>query len=378
VGLFGLTGPAFRSPADCVVRVDEEEISALYPLLSEVTAECSRQAASTARLVFATQRDEHGAWSVQDKRLLAPWKKIVIEVAFGEYTEELFRGYIREVVADYPAEPGDATVTVECQDDSIALDREQVRLAWGVGSPVDDAQIVSDIAQNHGLSLAEGSGTGLANLVLLQNSTDIQFLQARAQANGYELYFRAGEIYFGPMQLDAEPQPAILVYAGSDTSCVSLSVRSDGHRPNKLAIDLAATEGKDITRKEIVPDLTALGSEPADAGGDGLPEFTWLLSREGSFDEDELTARAQQRVNELSMRITAEGELDGTRYGHVLLPGLPVAIDGAGAWLGGVYYVDQVTHQLDTAGYRQQIRLLRNAYGEDAGGGATDRLAGIR
>ena len=118
---------------------------------------------------------------------------------------------------------------------------------------------------------------------------------------------------------------------------------SDGHLPNKVAFDLAPGAGTEITRKKIVPQLVSLGTEPADAGGDGLKDFTWLLSHEGSFDEDELTARTQGRVNEFALRVRAEGELDGTLYGHVLLPGLPVAVDGPGDWLGGVYYVDRVS-----------------------------------
>lgn len=378
MGLLDLITPALRAPADCVIRVDDQEIAELYPFLREVTAECSRDEASTARLVFETQRDEHGRWTVQDRGILTPWKQIVIEAAFGQHTEELFRGFIREIFADYPAESGAATVTVECQDASLALDREHVRHAWGIDAPTTDGEIVTAIASRHNLTLAIKPGSGLSNLTLYQNSTDIRFLRARAAANGYELYFRAGDLYFGPMQLDAHPQPTIMVYAGLDTNCLSLSVTSDGHLPNKVAFDLSPAAGTEITRKEIGPDLVSLGTEPADAGGEGLKDFTWLLSREGSFDEDELTARAQGRVNEFALRVRAEGELDGTLYGHVLLPGLPVAVDGPGDWLGGVYYVDRVSHRFDLDGYRQQIRLLRNAYGDnlDAGPGV-GRLAGI-
>jgi phage protein D len=388
MGLLDLLTPTFRAPVDCVVLVDDQEIAELYPFLREVTAECSRNEASTARLVFETQRDEHGRWTVQDRGILAPWKRIVIEAAFGQHTEELFRGFIREVLADYPYEAGAATVTVECQDASLALDRLQVRRVWGVDAPTSDGEIVTELASEHGLSFAltPGSrplpptnpGPGLANLILHQNSTDIRFLRARAEANGYELYFRAGAMYFGPMQLQADPQPAIMVYAGLDTNCLSLSVRSDGHLPNQVAIDLAPTEGTEITHKEIAPDLPSLGTDSAEAGGDGLKDFTWLLTHEGSFDEDELTARAQRRANDFALRVRAEGELDGTLYGHVLLPGLPVVVDGPGDWLGGVYYVDRVSHRLNLDGYRQQIQLLRNAYGDnvDAGPGVA-RLAGI-
>ena len=132
MGLPDSSPRTFRAPADCVIRVDDEEIAELYPFLREVTAECSRDDASTARLVFETQRDEHGRWTVQDRGLLAPWKRIVIEAAFGQHTEELFRGFIREILADYPNEFGASTVTVECQDASLALDRQHVRRVWGV------------------------------------------------------------------------------------------------------------------------------------------------------------------------------------------------------------------------------------------------------
>jgi phage protein D len=394
MGLLDLLTPAFRAPADCVIRVDGQEIAELYPFLREVTAECSRDEASTARLVFETQRDEHGRWTVQDRGILAPWKRILIEAAFGQHTEELFRGFIREVLADYPDEAGAATVTVECQDDSLALDRKQMRRVWGVDAqgndaPTSDGEIVTQLAREHELSFAinpdsrgrppTNPAPGLANLILYQNATDIRFLRARAEANGYELYFRAGAMYFGPMRLEVDRQPTILVYAGPDTNCLSLSVTSDGHLPNKVAFDLATTEGTEITHKEIKPDLVSLGTESADAGGDGLKDFTWLLSHEGSFDHDELTARAQRRVNDFALRVRAEGELDGTLYGHVLLPGLPVSVDGPGDWLGGVYYVDRVSHRFNLDGYRQQIQLLRNAYGDnlDASPG-TSRLAGIR
>lgn len=380
MGLFDLltSSRAFRDAADCLVHVDGEELAELYPFLREVSAECAREGASTARLVFETRRDERGRWIVQDSGLLATWKAIVIEVSFGRYTEELFRGYIREVHADYPADPGTATVTIECQDESIALDREHVRRPWGVDVAVDDGLIVDELARRHGLAVVRGSGRGRDNLVLLQDTTDIRFLQARAEANGYELYVRGGAVYFGPMRLDAEAQAPIRVYAGPDTNCLSLAIRSDGHRPDAVALDLAPTRGTEVIHKELAPDLPVLGTTPATAGGAGLRDFTWRLSRDGSLDEAELTGRAQQRVNELSLRVTADGELDGTLYGHVLLPGLPVIVDGTGPRLGGVYYVDSVTHLLSTEGYRQQIRLLRNAYGDAAGGlpGAS-RFAGI-
>ncbi|MCX6629845.1 MAG: hypothetical protein NTW28_19685, partial [Candidatus Solibacter sp.] len=103
-------GGAERVPGDCIILVDNAEITSLYPYLTQVTAEGGRMPASTAALSFESVRGDDGKWAVQDAGLLAPWKAIVIEAAFGDRTEEVFRGVIRDVTADYPNEAGAATV----------------------------------------------------------------------------------------------------------------------------------------------------------------------------------------------------------------------------------------------------------------------------
>ncbi|MFP5284139.1 MAG: hypothetical protein ACLGI9_00210, partial [Thermoanaerobaculia bacterium] len=85
---------------------------------------------------------------------------------------------------------------------------------------------------------------------------------------------------------------------------------------------------------------------------------------------------ARGRANELSMRVRAQGELDGSLYGHVLRVGLPVGVDGIGTTMQGIYYVDSVTHLFNVDGYRESFTLLRNAYGDNLEAG-TSVLAGV-
>jgi len=354
-----------REPAECIVQVDGEEIVDLYPFLVELTVDTARDRAATATLNFDSRRDEHGVWTVQDADILAPWKTIVIEAAFGSDTEEVMRGYIREVSADYPQDAGSTTVTVECQDESLLFDRGHARTVWGGDAPTDDGTIVRTLVSDHGLALDPESGPGLSGLVLNQDGTDIRFLRDRARANGYELIFREGQVYFGPLRLGAEPQATILVYAGQDTHCYHFSARTDGHQPDQVAFDVAAATGAERVERVVTPDLELLGTEAADSTSAGLGDFTWRLTRQGITDEAQLTALAQAKANELSLRVRAEGELDGSRYGHVLRVAEPVGVDGVGDWLGGRYYVDSVTHRFSMDGYRQSFRLLRNAYGDD-------------
>lgn len=366
-----------RDPAECVIQVSGVAIDDLYPLLREVKVECSRDEASAATLVFETRRDERGKWAVQDREVLVPWAPIVISAAFGSRTEEIMRGYIREVRADYPQSSGEATFTVDCQDDSIALDRQHVRRTWGGDSLTNDRQILQELANKYGLRIDPETADGQVGLVLHQNSTDIRFLRTRAEANGYELLFQRGTVYFGPLRLNSTPQPSLLVYAGADSSCQKLSVKSDGHQPTSVAVDIPPAVGTNVIRREIGPNLPLLGPRSAGDTPTGLQPFTWFESRPGAGNEVERVARAQRKANELAMRIQADGEVDGTIYGHVLTVGKPVGVDGLGSWLGGVYYVAHVSHLFNQEGYKQSIKLLRNAYGDNLSSEEEHPLAGV-
>jgi len=354
------------APAECVIKVgaSQTEIVELYPLLTEVVVVMRRAQAATATLKFETRRDEQGRWAIQDAGVFAPWEPLTIEASFGGYREEVMRGFIRQIDANYPLQPGATTVTVECQDESLALDREHIRREWGATTPIGDGNAVREIATRHGLAVDAHNGPGLHGASRHQDSTDIKFLRARAEANGYELIIAEGSVYFGPMRLDAAPQPTILVYAGKDTHCVSLAIRDDGHKPDAVAFDLMQPNGAMGQQSSVKADIPPLGPVQATSADAGLGAFTWRLRGQAGANEAEQRARAVGRANELAMKIIAEGELDSSTYGHVLRIAETVGVDGVGERYGGLYYVDNVTHQFNTSGYRQRFKLLRNAYGD--------------
>ncbi len=365
-----------RQPAECVIELDNSEIDDMYPALVEVVVEADRSRWTTATLVFETRRLEDGSWTVQDDDRFKPWVPVKIEAVFGDEREEVMRGWVREVNADFPAEKGATKVTVTCQDDSLLMDRQHVEQRWGEDSPTTDGQIATQIAQRHGLQMLGSPGEGQTVQDLNQNTTDVRFLQTRAEANGFEILFREGQMHFGEMRLDADPQETILVYAGPDTNCIRFNIRDDGHRPDKVAYQVAAAVGTDEPPVEVEPNLRLLGREPVGSTDAGLDNFVWRPSRRGINDDAQMRAIAQQLANAQSMKIKVDGELDGSLYGHVLRTGEPVGVDGVGDRYSGTYYVDAVTHRFDMHGYLATFRLLRNAYGDDLGG-ADNLLAGI-
>ncbi|HHI92411.1 MAG TPA: hypothetical protein ENK04_02685 [Gammaproteobacteria bacterium] len=372
-----MTAQDFRQPARCKITVDNEELAAeLLSSLVEASVETGRQAASVCTLVFDTLRLEDDTWQVQDAGVFLPWKPFRIEADFGDYAEEIMRGYVREVRSDTPEKMGNAKVIVTCQDESILLDREHIRRVWSTEeAAMSDADIVREIgSDNFDIDAEEG----LTNVSLYQDSTPIQLLRDRAEANGYECYTRAGTLYFKPPQLDGDPQPSIMVYKGERSNCLSFSVRHDGHKPDGIGLIRAADTGTGLENESFTPNLRLLGSEAATSESMGLDPFSWQISRPAGSTLEEARARAQAKANEMAWKIEAEGELDGALYGHVLLTHGPVGVYGVGDTYSGLYYVDQVTHIFAAGGYRQAFKLLRNATGQDSEPESDDALAGVR
>ncbi len=354
-----------RDPSSCVVRIDGNEIDDLYPNMVEVNATLDRRDAAEATLVFETRRMEDGSWNVHDDDRIRPWKTIRIAATFGDREDEIFQGYIRQVKVEFPEEKGAAKVTVTCQDTSILLDRSQRNYRWGDEVPVSDGQIATQILSEAGLSFLDTPGEGMSDLVVQQNETDIKFLAKRARESAYDVFFREGQLYFGAPRMDRSPQPTILIYAGTSTSCVRFDLDDDGHHPDAVIYEIAPDTGNESQETTVTPDLPTLGNEPVSSAGSGTGEFAWRISREGVTNDNQAQQRAQAQANEESMKIKASGELDGVIYGHVLLPGDPVGIDGVGDRYGGRWYVTKVEHRFDMSGYKQTFEVLRNAYGDD-------------
>lgn len=366
----------FRQPAQCRITVDGEEISDLAPYLVEATVETARKQPSVCTLVYDTVRLEDETWQIQDAGIFLPWKPFKIEADFGDYSEEVMRGYVMEVRADTPELMGNAKVIVICQDESLLLDREHIRKVWSrEDESMTDGEIVAEIA---GSNFDVDNEDGLTNISLNQDCTSIQFLRDRAAANGYELYIRAGTLYFKPPQLDEDPQPSIMVYKGERTNCLRLSIQHDGHKPDEIGLTRAAETGTEPEIETFRPELTLLGDTAATSESMGLDPFVWQMPRPTGSSLEEARARAQAKADENAWKIVADGELDGMLYGHVLQTHRPVGVYGIGTTYGGLYYVDKVTHIFAQSGYRQSFRLLRNATGQNTEPESGDALAGVR
>lgn len=341
----------------------------LYPVLENVTVNVSRKEPGVATIVLSAMRDETGAWPVLDGEYFTRWNPIRIQADFGAYVEDVLWGYVLKVTPEFPADRGAAKVTVEIQDESIALDRVAINREWNsASSPTDmsDGMIVATIASSNRLMPAAENGEGMTVNPMTQDKTDFRFIAERAEKIGYEFRIQFGEIYFGPINLSGTPQDTLLVYAGPDTSVREFSIAEEGGMPAEAVMATVDTGGSgEAIEARVAPNLPILGREAAyEEGQTGLQDFSWQIKGEGDAAPDAAEMLAQAKVNEASLSISAEAQVDSTIYGHVIQPGKTIAVDGIGERYGGRFYVDTVEHVFDAEGYTQKASLLKNGTNE--------------
>jgi hypothetical protein len=364
----GLLDQGFRNPASCLIEIgpNRKNIDTIAPLVATVDLQLSREEAAAGTVVIEDRRSSDGQWVAADSGLFTRWAPIRISADFGTHQEVILTGYVMKLTPEYPGNAAEAKLTLEVQDEGAALGREQMRRVWGEDQAMADLEILKELVSAVDISPDPLSGHGQSSRSLSQEGTPIQFLRERAKANGYELIFRDGQVYFGPKRLDGEAQAPILVYAGKDTNCRNFSMGDTADTPDQVRADLAPREeGSTPEEITVTPDEPLLGTMAAAAEGADLgTPSVWRVGAEGDETIEERTARAQALVNEHAFKLRGSGELDGSLYGHVLLPGGLVTIDGSGSRYGGLYYVDKVSHAFNTEGYTQTFEVMRNATGE--------------
>lgn len=381
-----LLGSGFRSPPSCLIElgVGRREIGPIASLVADVDLQVGVEEAGSGTILIEDRRGSDGKWVAADSGLFERWMPIRISADFGTRQDLILSGYILKLTPEYPGNPGEAKLTIEVQDESAALSREHMRRVWGEEAPMSDLAILTELVSDADISVDPLAGLGQASRALSQEGTPIQFLRERAKANGYELTFHDGAVWFGPRRLEAEAQAPILVYAGRETNCRNFTINDSADLPDKVRADIPPREeGATPETLVVTPDEPVLGTTPTAAEGAGLGTASvWRVGAEGDETSEERQARAQALVNEHAFKLRGSGELDGAMYGHVLYPGKPVPIDGAGPRYGGLWYVAKVAHKLDDRGYTQTFEVMRNATGESAStssplGAATSALAGL-
>lgn len=363
------------------IEFDGEEIDEVYSDLLQLEVELDDELASMFRLRVSMIQTAEGWTSLDDERLRV-WKPVSITAGFEDNNEELLTGYITHVKPSFQADPEQAYLEIWGMDASVLMNRREVLKEW---ANKKDSDIATEIFQSYGLTPQVEDTVFVhdeAVSTIIQRETDMQFLKRLALRNGYECYVQGSDAYFGPPQLDEEPQPLLAVHFGNETNIHNFSLGVDAMVPVNVGMFQIGRMDKEVTAVNVESATqTALGSMSAPGlVAAGMDVGQVYVGCNGAAGPAEMQALCQGLYHRAEWFVTAQGEVNANNYAHVLMPRKPVTVKGIGETYSGIYYVNHVTHVFTGNGYRQLVRMKRNGLlttGNEDFGGAAGLLGGL-
>jgi hypothetical protein len=303
--------------------------------------------------------------------LFDPGVRAILVVTVNGVPNVLMDGIVMRQEFTPSNQPGQGTLTITGEDVSVMMGLIELK---GVPYPAmsDELRVAAILAKYAMYGIVPMVIPSLfpdLNLPIqkidFQKGTDLDYINQLAKENGYVFYVTAGPApganiaYFGPEIRVGVPQPALNVNMDHATNVDSLSFSLDGSTREQLAIMIQEPLSKlniPVPLPEISPFAPPLALKSAPA-----LHFKFL---EGAAKLNPARAiiAGMGKAIEANDAVTASGQLDVTRYGHVLAARQLVGVRGSGPAYDGLYYVKSVTHNIDARkrDYKQSFQLARN------------------
>jgi hypothetical protein len=136
------------------------------------------------------------------------------------------------------------------------------------------------------------------------------------------------------------------VHFGEETNVNRLSIEVNALTPANVTMVQV-----DRTSKEVLEAAVTTGQQPALGATSsflpaGIAQGQMYISMNTTTGLPEMAALCQGLFHEVEWFVTAEGEIAGNQYGHVLKPRGTVTIKGVGETYSGIYYVMGVALKL--------------------------------
>lgn len=196
-----------------------------------------------------------------------------------------------------------------------------------------------------------------------QVGKDLAYIKKLADDVGYVFYMEPGPVpgmsfaYWGPEIKVGVPQPALNVDMDAHTNVESMSFRfaGDDRKLPVVVIQEPTTHAPiPIPILDITPLNPPLGLIPP------IPKDIAPLEMSAKLSPIQALLIGLAKAARSSDAVTGTGTLDVLRYGRVLKARALVGVRGAGTAFDGLYYVDEVTHNIRRGEYKQDFTLKRN------------------
>ncbi|MGD1939771.1 MAG: hypothetical protein ACFB0G_00520 [Leptolyngbyaceae cyanobacterium] len=267
-------------------------------------------------------------------------------------------------------QPGQSKLTITGEDLSVLMDVVEIKRSFP--NMPEIARIYTILAPYAAFGIAPiaippviFSVSTMAEEIPSQSGTDLSYLNRLARRNGYIFFVEPNPLvpgsniaYFGPDIRIPNPQRALSVNWDAHSNVESISFSLDGLKKEILIVTILDPVTKKVpmpipfpTVNPIRPPLGARLTPPAKV------RFSDDLA---SLKPTEAAKRVLGELVQSSDAITSSGSLDVLRYGGILRSRQLVGVRGAGVAYDGMYYVNNVTHNLKPGEYKQNFSLSRD------------------
>ena len=297
-----------------------------------------------------------------------PIVRVIIVVTVKGKSEVLIDGVMTNHEMTPGTDPGHSTLTVIGEDLSRVMDYVD---SSGIPYPDMSAEArVENILEKYKafgiepeiISSVLNEVPSQTNEIPSHKGTDLAYIKHLAATVGYVFYIDPGPklyssiAYWGPQKKSVGPQKALNINMDAHTNVESLSFNFDSQ--SRTQPDISIRENKksvSIPVSDITPINPLLGLiEPASNKSERITEAS-------KFSPIEAKLIGMAEASKSADAVTGNGTLNVMRYGHILKARQTVAVRGAGKAFDGLYYVNQVTHNIKHGQYKQSFSLTRNS-----------------
>lgn len=323
------------------IEVDGEMFADTTGLFSDVTVDRTIDGADHFSLTLASRFDhEAGAFVDMDWEDMPIGGSIEIEIGYGGDVERVLIGEITEHATDFP-QSGAPGITVSGYGRYHELTRDVHEEQWD--PETSDAEIVEELAAAYGFTpVVDQTPPGDEFPVENEYDSDAAFLEEKLAPRNedgtgpFEVFVRGEELVFQAPRDDAEPQ-LTLTYGESLGSFAPQLTEAQTHETIEV-------RHWDQRRKS---DIVGTAEREEGTG-------TRTIRRPvRSDDHAEAIAEAVLK-RELHDRLTGSGTTVGMPNLEI---GEPIRLRGIGDRFSGIYYVESVTHSINSGGYTTDFEV---------------------
>jgi hypothetical protein len=297
-----------------------------------------------------------------------PLMRVVLTVTLNGRTESLIDGMATNVET-LPGEGGVSQLVVKGKDLSALM---RVIELPGLPFPAmpPSLRVLTMLAKYAALGVIPMVIPSIADVpplpiqrIPVQRGNDYDYIQRLASDVGYVFYLTPGpavgtsKAYWGPEIRVGAPQAALTTNMDGASNVESLRFNFDRERKKMPIVFFQESASKapiGIPIPDITPLNPPLGLIPP------LPPAIEHLNDTAHLSAPEALMKGFAFAAAHSDSVFGSGRLDVMRYGRLLRSRRLVGVRGAGLPFDGLYYVQNVTHEIERGAYKQGFSLARN------------------